>query len=192
MRSKILGTAMMVMAALWMAGCSKQPFKEVQTTAEQSVVYVYWLESMNQENTLYDVSIDGKVVGTVHNNCYIAAQVAPGEVEVTVTDHDPVKAHLKKAHLKLEARPSEASYIKINSPFRVAVADKATGSEEIKRTGEWEELFDLTRVSNAPAAVPVQQQQSPAAEIERLLALKEKGAITEEEYQILKARVITK
>jgi hypothetical protein len=192
---KIFGAVLMIAAMLWMSGCSRQPFSEVKPAAGNAVLYVYWPESMNQDHTLYDVVIDGKVVGVVHNHCYIATEVSPGPVNVTIRDRDPIKAHLKKAQLQIDAVVSGAVYIKIGSPFSASVVDNTVGSQEIRDTELWEELdatIHMAGEEKAPAAEPAKARPSASEEIERLVALKEKGAITQEEYEILKARVISK
>ncbi|MDX1295369.1 MAG: hypothetical protein R3302_03830, partial [Sulfurimonadaceae bacterium] len=84
-------------AAMLLTGCVRKSFEQVHVQNGKSALYVYWLESMNQEDVKYDVLVNGELVGVVHNDCYIVTQVKQGPVTVTVQNSDPVKAHLEKS-----------------------------------------------------------------------------------------------
>jgi hypothetical protein len=180
-------------AALLLTGCARKSFEQVQVQNGKSALYVYWLEPVNQENATYDVYVDGELAGVVHNHSYIVTQVKQGQVTVTVQNSDPVKASLERSVIQLDTSGSTEHYIKIKTPFNVKVPDASLASEEIKSAEQWDDIGFSVRMPGEPkkgaAAVA---QPSAAEEIERLLDLKNKGAITEEEYQILKARVIGK
>lgn len=179
--------------ALLLTGCVRKSFEQVQVQNGKSALYVYWLEAMNQDNARYDVFVNGELVGVVHNDCYIVTQVKQGPVTVTVQNSDPVKSHLEKSVFNLDTSGSSEQYIKIKSPYSVKVADAAVASEEIKSTQQWEDFDHSVNMAGEPKKGSVAAAQPSAAEeIERLLDLKNRGAITEEEYQILKARVIAK
>lgn len=195
MRMKWTGLVAAAALLFTMAGCSKQPFQAVEPKPGKSVVYVYWPEAYGVDAVKYDVVINGEIVGIVHNNSYIARDVPNGPLNVTVQNNDPVAAHLETSTVSIDTSGDNVAYVKVTSPFKVSVPDEEVAREEIKKTLVWDGLIGSELQATATAEKrPVSQESSfsAAAEIERLVALKEKGAITEEEYEILKARIIAK
>jgi len=186
-----------VAAAALFTGCSNHPYQELQTASQERAVYVYWLDRFTND-TSYDVLVDGKYVGEVRNNGYVAASVGTGTHELIVRHSDPVKAHLQKAVLQIDATGADAHYVKIRSPFKVAEAEAATAREEIRNTERHVGILDYSSSEEKPqeSAATVAQTSPAATEektiaaLERLSALKEKGAITEEEFAVLKAKIL--
>ena len=200
MRMKWTGLIAATALLLTMAGCSKQPFKEVETAPGKAVLYVYWLEPLNENNTQFDVLIGDEVIDVVHDNSYIAVDIAPGGVDVTVQNHDPIAAHLQKTTIRIDAAKGDAKYVKIENPFKAYEVDASAASGEIKKTSLWDSQYAINIDEESATAENTVSNREPTAvkaanavdEIERLVKLKESGAITQEEYEILKARVIAK
>jgi hypothetical protein len=188
----ILGLAAAIGLLLGMTGCAKQAFQAVEAKPDRTVFYVYWPKGGTATDTTYELLLNGKAAGTLHNNCYIALEVPKEKVALTVRNSDPLKAAVENRVLQLDGGVGTGKYVKVTHPFEVAEADTSVASEEIRETVLWED-FDLTinKAGKADRKPAEKAGESVAGELERLHALKEKGAITAEEYEVLKARVIS-
>jgi hypothetical protein len=191
----IFGLVAAVWLSLGITGCTKQAFQEAAVKENRSVVYVYRPKGSGGAETTYDLLVNGRAAGTLHPNCYIALEVPKEKVVLTVRNSDRFRAAVETKVVELDGGAGNEYYVRVTQPFEVAVADASSASEEIRKTVLWKD-FDLTiNMAGDEKEAPAEKAEKPVAgdlkELERLHALKEKGAITAEEYEVLKARVIS-
>ena len=211
-------TLTILFLTLVLAGCSKTPFKEQEPLENAALVYVYVLvdDGVNDtdRNPYYKVGLNGKnVKGGMLTNEYMAFKLKPEKVEVSVT-----RADIEKQELTLQLQAGESRYLKVQSfsddfgKFSFEEVNSEVGAKEIADTRAAVEdkkeddyisvLIDSISSEEEENAAVVKEdaaekdikksEQSDANELERLYELKEKGAISQEEYETLKSKVINK
>ncbi len=193
--------ALLILVALTFTACSKVPFKEESALQNASLVYFYVSNnpgsSENISNPKYMVKIDGQRVKTrVEGGEYLSFNLESKPATFTV-----IRNEIIEKHLKLELKEGATYYLKVvtnntEGDFTFVQVDEAKGLSEIKKThlaGEQAEDTDtfIDKLVDTEEDAS-DSEQSDADELERLHDLKEKGAITQEEYETLKAKVINK
>lgn len=192
MKKTVLKYLMLAGILLFATGCAFKPFEEVQSIPGKTVVHVYWPRDLKGSDTLYDVYTGGKRVGALANEGYITA-VVEGRSEITVRNRDAVIGALEHQTLTIDNDDGDIVYYKVVAPFNVVKMDPAVAKEEIRETFNkvtGMESDDEKNQNEAKTEASPAESKSVVDELERLVDLKNKGAITEEEYQVLKARVI--
>ena len=214
----IFTTVITLFIALVFAGCAKTPFKAQEPLANAALVYVYVGidDGVNDtdRNPYYKVGLNGKnVKGGMLTNEYMAFNLKPETVEVSAT-----RAEIEKQVLILHLKAGETRYLKAQSfsddfnKFLFKEMSSEVGAKEIANTRAAVEdkkeddyisvLIDSVSSEEEGNAAVVKEdaaekdteksEQSDANELERLYELKEKGAISQEEYETLKSKVINK
>ena len=189
----------MAVILLLLAGCGPRvPYAEHTVAPDKAMVYVYRPKSVNGEGALHEIVIDGSVRGRVDDSGYFPVPVDPGRVDITVRNSDIVVGTVENKTVRLEdARAGGVYFVKVDLSrediYSVVLVDSAEAQDEIAKTF----LYDSTRTdinvrenSAAYTAAPVKEAPSSLDELERLFALKEKGALTQEEYEKMKAKLI--
>lgn len=207
-----------ILITLLLSGCSKTPFKAQEPLANAALLYVYvgMDDGVNDSNRnpYYKVGLNGKnVKGGMLTNEYMAFNLKPETVEVSVT-----RAEIEKQTLTLHLKAGETRYLKAQSfsddfgKFLFKEMSSEVGAKEIANTRAAVEdkkeddyisvLVDTISSEEEENAAVVKEdaaekdkkksEQSDANELERLYELKEKGAISQEEYETLKSKVINK
>ncbi|MEN8145980.1 MAG: SHOCT domain-containing protein [Campylobacterota bacterium] len=211
-------TLTILFLTLVLAGCSKAPFKEQEPLKNAALVYVYVAtdDGVNDSdrNPYYKVGFNGKNVkdGMLVNE-YMVFNLKPETVTVSTT-----RANIEKQELILQLKAGEIRYLKVQSfsddfgKFSFIEVSSEVGLKEITKTrtavedkkeaGYIDVLIESISSDEEQNAVIVKEDvteketaesaQSNADELERLFELKEKGAISQEEYETLKAKVINK
>jgi hypothetical protein len=185
----------------------------------KAMVYVYMLQN-NQNNYDYLVTIDGYNLGLLHNNNYLPIEVPTGKVTIHMTNTDPIMANSQQAMITLDdVKAGESYYVRAipsmvpelhQMPASMALTEITDTSISNEGTDLKEVYRSLTGVSiplNEPAVIFPGSEKKPVAEaqtstpaaatgesqtdrLERLYSLKEKGAITDDEYNTLKAKIL--
>ena len=190
---------MAVIVLFLFAGCGpRMPYAEHTVAPDKAMVYVYRPKSVNAEGSLHEIVIDGSVRGRVDDSGYFPVPVDPGRVDITVRNSDIVVGTVENKTVHLEnARAGGVYYVKVDLSrediYSVKLVDAAEARGEIAKTF----LYDSTRTdinlrenSAAYTAAPAKEAPSSLDELERLFALKEKGALTQEEFERMKAKII--
>ena len=193
--------ALLILVVLTFTSCSKVPFKEESALQNASLVYFYVSNdpgsSDNVSYSKYMVKIDGKRVKTrVEDGEYLSFNLESKPTTFTV-----IRGEIIEKHLKLELKESATYYLRVvtngsDGDFSFSKVDEPTALRELKGTylaGEQAEDKD-TFIDKLVGTEEDESssEQSDADELARLYDLKEKGAITQEEYETLKAKVINK
>ena len=204
--------------ALAFAGCAKTPFKPQEPLTSAALVYIYvgMDDGVNdtERNPYYKVGFNGKNVhdGMLTNE-YMAFDLKPESVLISTT-----RANIEKQELTLQLKAGETRYLKVQSfsddfgKFTFKEVSSDVGAKEIistraavedKKEADYIDVLVESVSSDEKENAAVVKQDTPenetpaseqgdADELERLFELKEKGAITQEEYEALKAKVINK
>ncbi|MEE8588112.1 MAG: SHOCT domain-containing protein, partial [Sulfurimonadaceae bacterium] len=211
-------TLAILLITLLLAGCAKTPFKAHEPLANAALVYVYVAmdDGINdtERNPYYKVGLNGKnVKDGMLTNEYMAFNLKPETVVISA-----IRANIEKQELTLHLKAGETRYLKVQSfsddfgKFSFEEVSSEVGAKEIANTRAAVEekkeddyisvLVESISSDEEENATVVKEdvagkdtaksEQNDADELERLFELKEKGAITQEEYETLKAKVINK
>ena len=213
-----LATLTIFLITLLLAGCAKAPFKAQEPLANAALVYVYVAMDAGvndtNRNPYYKVGLNGKnTKGGMVTNEYMAFNLKPETVLISTT-----RADIEKQELTIQLQAGETRYLKVQSfsddfgKFSFKEVSSEVGAKEIAKTRAAVEdkkeadyidvlVESVSSDEEENAAIvkedvsekdTVKSAQSNADELERLFELKEKGAISQEEYETLKAKVINK
>ena len=196
--------ALLILVALTFTSCSKVPFKEDNAEQNSSLVYIFVSnDAGNSDNTSaprYLLKIDEKRVKTrISGGEYLAFNLASKSTKFSI-----VRSSIIEKDITLQLTKNSRYFLKVvtddaSGGFTITEVNEAKGLNEIKGTylagaeAEDEDAF-LGKFlgEDESEKETTASEQNDAAELERLFELKEKGAITQEEYETLKDKVINK
>lgn len=190
-------TGILVIALI--TGCAtRTPYHDSHIEKEKAVLYVYRPDSLFNVEKVYDVIIDNTTKGQIYESAYSPITIDPGTLSVTIRNHDAVMGNVENKTITFDTvTAGKAYYIKIDvterDSFKVTAVNETDAKEEIVKTfliDADSKKFKVYKSAPSNAAVTAPAPLSTSDEIERLYKLKEKGAITQEEYNTLKAKVI--
>jgi hypothetical protein len=176
---------------IFSACSSKKPYKEEQISDQKAMVYIYRKSVISDLDNVYRVYLNNLLVKDVlRDNGYLHFEVKEGDLTVNVR-----RGVLFEHSVSLHVKNSQTYYIRAVSvsdsgDFKLEVVDNATGKSEIATTVYYDETRDDMFYHEDKKKPEVKPATSNAQEIERLYNLKEKGIITQDEYETLKAKVI--
>lgn len=187
-------------ALVLMSGCAERtPYAETAVEAGKAVVYVYRPESYANETKVYDVVIDGQIKGKLYDNGYLAVELEPGTTALSVRNSDALMATLESATIDLvDVRSGSAHYVKVDVAVQDAFSAKAVSAQTAKGEIAKTVLYDpdakkinlYASGAQKREAEPVQPKASSVEQLEKLYELKQKGALSDEEYAKMKAKII--
>lgn len=202
-----------VIIALFISGCgSKVPFKVQEPLENASLVYIYVITSHGEtESSSYQpfsLRINGKRLGERPRiGEYVVLNLKPDYVKFSATRDQTIEESLE-----LNLKAGETYYLKIRDnlekgAFAFEQVSKEVGAKEITKTS-LARFIKVMRIDNLLTeivgsdkeqegqTVEVKRekntQTSKVDELEKMHKLKEKGAISEEEYNTLKSQIISK
>jgi hypothetical protein len=186
---------------LFLTGCTdRAPYAKEIVAADQAVVYVYRKYTGYDMDSTYRLHVNDKLVkGVLNDKAYMHFALAPGEVTINA-EKDIINQH----SIKFVAKAGESYYVQMASTadtgaFDMKLMEYEEGSEAIKETvfhSPKDNIEDYFKDENEKAELKqkaaVSTVPSSADEIERLYDMKEKGILTEDEFNTLKTKVINK
>ncbi|MGB5966212.1 MAG: SHOCT domain-containing protein [Sulfurimonadaceae bacterium] len=196
----IVGVGML----LYLSGCSRVPFEAQTLPNDKALVYVYAIDNVgdgeDSSNPRYKILInEQRVSERVEQGEYLGFELQPAETKVSV-----IRGSLIEHSMTINTAAGQQYFFKIvtdhaGGDFKFSQVSQQQGIKEIEKTylagaSSDEGMFDGTILGNEDEEKEKTNtsEQSDADELERLHDLKEKGAITQEEYETLKAKVINK
>ena len=168
--------------------CSKSPFKPQETLENKALVYIYVKtpEGLNDSNRYpkYSIKIDGKYVdGDMGQEEYIALNLDPSEIELFA-----IRADIEIQSLKLDLKAGATYYLRIRS-FSDDFAE--FNFEELPKSIAFEEIIVTKNVTpKEEKKEQTMQTLSKTDEIQKAYELKEKGILSNEEFEKLKADIL--
>jgi len=183
---------------------SKKPFEVQKPLESAALVYVYVLSETESgySNTIskYDIRINNKKVSqNVSDAEYIALDLEPKSIKLSAT-----KGQIEEQNLHLNLKAGETYYLKIvdkieGTKFEFYEVSSATGEKEIAKTTlagssieSKEYIVDAYIKESKPERSEEKQNISKIDEIQKAYNLKEKGILTDEEFQALKSEILSK
>lgn len=196
--------------AMIFIGCAKVPFTAKAPIKDNALVYIYVVEhdafvEANRKPS-YKVAINGKKTdGGISVQEYNAYDLKPTNIEFAIS-----RADIEIKKLTLNLKPNETYYIKVKSQsddfgkFEVTQQTNEVAIKEIQKmylAGAYEadrnkvitELILPTKETQTNSQNTTQPTNSTKLEeIEKAHELKEKGILTQEEFDKLKQEILAK
>ncbi len=205
---KIITIITIVAISAMFTACGKIPFEKKKPLNDAALVYVYvspdtGINDTNRESA-YQIGLDGKKIdGSIAAYEYKFYNLRPGQVTLSA-----YRADVEEQKIKLNLTAGNTYFLRIKS------FSDDFGKFEIKRMNSndaYSELINTTlageyvKSENAIAALitpedekamtapaPVVQATSKTDELEKAYSLKEKGILSDEEFNTLKAEILAK
>ncbi len=189
---------------LFIGGCgNKVAFKQQEPLSNAALVYLYvspYSELIEGEYTSYYViRINNKRLDErVYKNEYIALDVKPGRTTFSAT-----RAEIEERSLTLDLKAGHIYYLRVTGDledggFKLEHVSDTVGAKEIQTTGLSGSMvnspeYSVTElVEDKKHAEKNSVSLSKTDEIQKAYTLKERGIITQEEFEKLKAEILKK
>lgn len=206
---KILISAVVL---LLVSGCAnKVPFNESTPLENAAVAYIYMpnyselVEGSSSKNFTIRIN-DKSLEGRIKSNEYMVLDLKPQKIKFTAT-----RDSVEEKSVTLDLNAGETYYLRIrdnlqNGAFSFEHITKDIAKNEIAKTGLAGSILEdvnsvlteLVGTSEAKNEEPKVVQTSTIKstskidELEKAYKLKEKGALTDEEFKTLKSQIISK
>jgi hypothetical protein len=200
-----------VVLMLFYTGCAPRPeYKPSVQKSDKTLLYVYCLEAVKSSDYSYDIRVNDMPQPLVlRDNGYLVFELDSKDITVSACNSEDVAGILDRDTIVLKnVEKGKSYYVKAvigeGEKIDLVVLDSLKAKKEIKNTVLYDQdentfhLFnnDADKVSG-PAVIGSDTASSPAPgsdaqEIEKLYELKEKGAISDDEFRRLKKKIIEK
>ncbi len=207
----LLSLAMLIFSACG----NKIPFTKQNPLPDSALVYVYLPSNVSSDDETftsdYNIRFNGRqVTQRIASSEYMAFNVKPEKVEVSI-----VRKQIEKKSITLELKVGQIYYLKIEdnlagNTFDFTRMNKKDAYPELMKTGlagssvESENYIvnvftDEPKKEDSVIAVPVISEASVKAsssskmdEIQKAYDMKDKGMLSEEEFNTLKAEILAR
>ena len=184
---------------LLLGGCTKQPFQEKKPESNAALVYTYVVEDDGVNDTdrfpCYKVHLGEEYTNDCMNvGEYMAFDVKPGKVDFNIA-----RADIEIQTVNFNLLAGETKYLRIQSfsddfaKFNVVDMETAKALKELRNTvlvGSY--IKKDTAISKLVAPIDETKVVSKSDELEKAYNLKEKGILSQEEFNKLKSEILTK
>ncbi|MEA1891241.1 MAG: SHOCT domain-containing protein [Campylobacterota bacterium] len=205
---------LLIVVLILLSACgSKTPFKVQEPLENAALVYIYAPDNINSSDgsdysNSYSIRIDNKrYMQRVMQGEYVALNLKPELIKISVT----IKAVQEKA-IKLDLKSTNRYYLKITDDigggdFTFEEMDETIALKEISTTelaGSYEKSKDdiisslidsddnESEVKETKRVEVPQENSAKIDEIQKAYEMKEKGIISEDEFQALKMDILKK
>jgi len=211
---KIFKILILLIALLFISGCgNKLAFKPQETLEKGSLVYIYVPIRVSSDDSSnasdYMLRINNKLYKRrIEQGEYIALKLKPNQTKISAT-----KMEIQEKVLDLNLMPSKIYYLKItddmsDGDFMFEIVSSEKGLKEISKTGlagsneespenVITEFFDSEddnssdiKVNEDASSEREVKITSKLQELQNAAELKEKGLLTDEEFNKLKAEIL--
>ncbi len=200
---KIIQILLLSLALLLITACGKRvPFAAQEPLQNAALVYLYVSQDVGSDeealDSYYKVRINNKKVdGKVRSGEYMVFNLKPNATTISVT-----RGAIIEQALKLQLQAGETYYLKVrgnleNDAFKFIEVSNSVGLNEIAKTGlagsmavEEDSIITEFVGSNEEKDAESSHQLSKTDEIEKAYKLKERGIISDEEFQALKTNIL--
>ncbi len=193
----ILAAIVIALALLGTSGCSlKAPFKKAESIDDTATVYIYRLNHPGLDGTSYKIYVDGRYTHHyLKANEYFPFHIKEGETTISAIANGIIEHAIE-----LDLDDDNDYFLKITPTdgdnFTFEVVGESVALNEITGTVLSGSTFEENPVENKVVEEKVATKptgiSSASDEISKLYDMKEKGIITDAEFQTLKAKVIAK
>ncbi|MBU1927649.1 hypothetical protein KKG77_01475 [bacterium] len=208
MKKILLVLTSIILSMLFMA-CSKVAFEKQPPKENAALVYVYVVADSGVNDTnrvsLYKVGINGKKTeGYLKVAEYKAYDLKPGMITISAYRGD-----LEEQKINMDLAAGKTYYLRVKSfaddfaKFEITRVNSSVAHEELAHTtlaGEYVKEDNIISELITPkqeTATPVATQQvvytkSKTEELQNAAALKQQGILTDDEFNKLKAEILSK
>ena len=194
---------------LLLSACgSKIPFKKQEPLANSALVYIYLPSNIGTSDSDYssdyNIRFNGRqVMEKISSNEYMAFNVKPEKVDVSV-----VRKQIEEKVISLDLKVGQVYYLKIEdnlagNNFNFIRMNKSDAYPELIKTGlagssvESEDniinvFTDEPKKEESVVATPTANTSSKIDEIQKAYDMKEKGMLSEDEFNSLKSEILAK
>ncbi len=201
MKKIILILTVAFLSIILTACADRTPFKEQEALKDTALVYVYIAKTVSTDDDFHDaplsIKIDDKtIIPKIMQNEYVAYNLKPRSVTISA-----IKGAVLSQEIKLDLKPSKVYYLRVKNSsnsdsFTFEKMNQVVGLQEIAKTTVAGSNFifkDNDKVEGLVETTPDNKAtRTKADEIQRLYDMKEKGILSQEEFETLKAKVIKK
>jgi len=184
---------------LLLTGCAKQPFQEKTPEPKAALVYTYVVEDDSVNDTdrhpCYKVHLGEEYTNDCMNvGEYMAFDVKPGKVDFNIA-----RANIEIQTVSFDLLAGETKYLRIQSfsddfaKFNVVDTEASMALKELNHTtlvGSY--VKKDTGPSKLIAPKEASKVVSKSDELEKAYNLKEKGILSQEEFNKLKSEILGK
>ena len=212
MKRTLVIITLLALSTLFTA-CGKIPFEKQKPASNAALVYVYVTMDSGVNDTdrmpNYVVGINGKnTEGSIEYGTYKYFNLKPGQITISATRSD-----IEKQDIELTLDAGKTYYLRIKSfsddfaKFEIArvnsneaypelidttLADKFEKSENVISELISSSSDEPEVVKDRAVEVKASQSTSKMDEIEKAYDMKEKGMLSEDEFNTLKAEILAK
>ena len=207
MKKTLLIIALLALSTIFTA-CGKIPFEKQKPMSDAALVYVYVTmdSGINDTDRMpnYVVGINGKnTEGSVEYGTYKYYNLKPGQISISATRSD-----VEKQSIELNLDAGKVYYLRIQSfsddfaKFEITRVNSNEAYPELKDTTLADKFEKSENViselisssSDEPEVVKAKATQSISKmdEIQKAYDMKEKGLLSEEEFNTLKSEILAK
>lgn len=201
----ILKNLLLLFSLLLLSACAdKVPFKEKQPLEDSSLVYIYILDAVGSDDSVLDgkyaIRIDKKrIKQKIDQGEYMVFDMKPSALTISAT-----KKEILEKTMSLDLKAGRIYYLKIvdamdGDEFEFVEIDNAIAIKEIAKTGlsgssKEDVITQIIKKDDETPPLDAQKQDeiSKTDEIQKAYDMKEKGIISEEEFQTLKNNILDK
>jgi len=201
MKKIILIITVAFLGIILTACADRTPFKEQEVLKNKALVYVYVVKTVSTDDSSYDepysIKIDDKpITPKIMQSEYIAYDLQPIKIKFSA-----IKGAAVSKDIELDLKPQDVYYLRVkgsqeDESFSFEVVQSKTALKEIAKTGVAGSNFIFENEDKPEGVIETTPKQiepkSSADEIQRLYDMKEKGILSQEEFDTLKAKVINK
>jgi len=189
----------LTMISLFFVACSKQPFIEKKPENSAALVYVYVVadNGINDTNRMpcYTVLLgEEQMDGCMEVGDYMEFDVKPGKINFNIS-----RANIEIQSVELNLAANETKYLRVQSysddfnKFKVVDRDQDVALKELSRTSL---VGSYLKKDTGPSKLVIPKEEkksfSKSDELEKAHALKEKGILSNEEFNKLKSEILAK
>ncbi len=198
MKNIIKIVILLLTLTLLTACTSRVPFHAKKPILDSALVYIYLPATLSNDDEtssdIYTIYINDKIVkGALESNEYRAF-----DMKVNSTTFSIVRGAIERKSITLDLKEGNIYYLKIengleNNDFNLLLVNKIQGLKEISKTG----LSGSVAVNQNTLITEVieskeTQKISKIDEIEKAYKLKEKGILSQAEFEKLKTEILVK
>jgi len=210
MKKNLTLITLLVLTTLFNACGSKVPFSLEKPLPDSALVYVYFPQHVATDESSHESEYniffnDRRVMDTIFVNEYMVFHVKPGNVEISLA-----RKQIEEKAINLNLKSGTTYYLKImdniaGNQFDFVQVNKRVALSEIVNTGlsgtsvsspdNIINVFADTPKEKAVLAEPAVQTVSKISkmdEIQKAYEMKEKGILSETEFNSLKAEILAK
>ena len=214
MKKLLMIVTLLTLSALFTA-CGKIPFEKQKPASEAALVYMYVTmdSGINDTDRMpnYVIGINGKnTEGSIEHGTYKYFNLKPGQVTISATRSD-----IEKQDIKLTLDAGKTYFLRVKSfsddfaKFEITrvnsneaypelkdttLADKFEKSENVISAliSSSSDEPEVTKAKAVEASSATTQSPSKMDEIQKAYDMKEKGMLSEDEFNTLKAEILAK